>query len=159
MATTIDPDQFLDLSRTAPFSREEGLAAWEAAYAALDQRLSVLGERAQLFVVFGVQAGGKSTWVRHRIPSASDHTVFFSGPLPSRRHRHRVLAIAGRYCCSVTAVWVKVPLGLALERNAQRKGLARVPESIIAHVYSNLEPATLDEGFHEVIVVDGADKM
>ncbi len=33
-AIAIDPDHFLDLSRTEPISRDEGRAAWEQAYAA-----------------------------------------------------------------------------------------------------------------------------
>ena len=152
-ATAIDPDHFLDLARSEPFTREEGLAAWEQAYAKLEHRLSSLGARAELFVVFGLQAGGKSTWVEHTAAFANDRSVFFSGPLPSRKHRQRALALAKRFGCRVVAVWVRVSLEVALQRNAKRMGLARVPESVIHHVHESLEPPDLEEGFHEVIVV------
>lgn len=151
IVSSFDPDQFLDLSRTEPISREEGLIAWEKAYAALGQRLSELGARAELYVVFGLQASGKSSWVNQRLAQTCESTLFFSGPLPSRCHRQRVLALAKGFGCRVIGIWVKVPLHVALQRNAERQGAARVPEHVIQHVYESLEPPALEEGFDEVL--------
>jgi hypothetical protein len=153
-AAAIDPDHYLDLSRLEPFSPEEGRAAWEQAYSALEEELSLRGTRAKLFVVLGLQAGGKSTWVEHQLLTAVDDWVFFSGPLPSAAHRLRALELGRRFGATAIGVWVKVPLELALARNAQRTGLARVPEGVIRHVHENLEPPSLTEGFHEVVVVE-----
>ena len=72
--TAIDADQFLDCLAPSPSPAMKGLAAWEQAYAALEQTLSWLGPQAELFVVFGVQAG-KSTWVRDKLPTASSSAV------------------------------------------------------------------------------------
>lgn len=153
-AAAIDPDDYLDFARDAPVTREEGRAAWEAAYAALEERLAVLGARARLFVVFGLQAGGKSTWVRERLAAAGDDDVYFAGPLPSRAHRARALALARDVGCDVTAVWVRVSLEVALARNAQRTGRRRVPDDVIRHVHASLEAPTRDEGFADIVVVD-----
>ena len=154
--TAIDPDDFIDLARADPLSPAEGRAAWDRAYAALETALAQAGPAAELFVVFGIQAGGKSTWVRDAGRTAPDHTVFFSGPLPSRGHRERVLGIARRAACAVTAVWITAPLDEALRRNARRRGLARVPDHVIHHVHERLEAPSRDEGFDRILVVDGS---
>jgi predicted kinase len=153
---SVDPDQFLDLSRATPFSREEGLAAWEQAYARLRKHLRELGRSATLYVVFGVQASGKTTWVLQQLAAQPRNAVYFSGPLPSRKHRSRVLAMAKEFDCKAVAVHVVCTLEVALARNAVRSGLARVPEDVVHHVYESLEAATTGEGFSEVIVVTPA---
>jgi hypothetical protein len=149
----VDADQFLDLTRSAPFTREEGLGAWEQAYARLREHLNELGSSATLYVVYGLQAAGKTTWVRRQLAAQSRDAVYFAGPLPSRRHRSRVVAMAKEFGCKVVAVHVSVSLEVALARNAARHGLARVPEDVVRHVHESLEPATLEEGFSQVIEV------
>ena len=150
---SVDPDQFLDLARTTPFSREEGLAAWEQAYTRLRHHLGELGPSATVYVVFGLQASGKSAWVRQQLAAQRGSAVYYCGPLPSREHRSRVLAIAREFGCRAVAVHVAATLEVALARNATRRGLARVPEDVIRHVHESLEPATIEEGFAEVIEV------
>jgi len=149
----VDPDHFLDLTRAAPFSREEGLAAWEQAYARLREHLTELGSTATLYVVFGLQASGKTTWVGRQLAARARDAIYFSGPLPSRKHRSRVLAMAKEFGCKTVAVHVTAPLEVALARNAARSGLVRVPAEVIRHVYESLEPATVAEGFSEIIEV------
>lgn len=150
---SVDPDQFLDLSREAPFCRAEGIEAWEKAYAALESHLRVLGSGATLFVVFGLQASGKSTWVRQQLALCRENAVFFSGPLPSRMHRARALAMARACGAKAIAVWVQVPVEVALARNAKRTGLARVPDEVIHHVHESLEPPAVAEGFAQILHV------
>ena len=151
-AVAFDPDRFIDFARAGPVSRDEGRDAWERAYAALERRLAAPGPRAVVHVVFGLQAGGKSTWVRERLATAGDDAVFFAGPLPSRAHRRRALDLARRHGCRAIAVWIRVPLDEALRRNALRRGRARVPDEVIRHVHASLEPPSLDEGFAEIVV-------
>lgn len=52
------------------------------------------------------------------------------------------------------AVSFEVPLKVALERNAQRTGRAKVPETVIHNMYRTFEKPTLKEGFDEVWHVD-----
>lgn len=149
----IDPDNFLDLSGAVSISREDVRAAWDQAYALAEKRLIELGPDSHFYVVFGLQGAGKSTWVAEQSGLRPQRAVYLSGPLPSRRHRERALAIGKRVGCRNVGVWIDEPIAVALQRNAQRSGLARIKEEAVRHVHENLEPPTLDEGFHEVIVV------
>ena len=155
-SAVIDPDQFLDFDRTTPFSREEGKAAWEMAYASLEHHLAALGHAGTLVIVFGLQASGKSAWVRQHATTAPEGYVYFSGPLPSRAHRRRALEIAQRHGCRAIGVWLKVPLDVALKRNRARTGLAQVPEEVVLHVHESFQPPLCEEGFDEVSVVEAA---
>ena len=150
----IDPDRFLDLSRSDPLTRAEGEAAWESAYAQLEDVLSGCKGEATLYVVYGIQAGGKSWWVGEALKRSLGNEVFFSGPLPSPRHRQRAVALAKAYGCKAVAIWIKTPMEVCLARNAVRKGRARVPEQVMQHVEESLEPASVEEGFSETIVVE-----
>lgn len=148
----IDPDQFLDLSGAVAVGQEDVRAAWEQAYAQLESRLQALGSSATLYVVFGLQGAGKTTWVAQHSGTLPSGAVVLSGPLPSRRHRSRALAMARRAGCRVIGVWIDEPFEVAFERNYRRFGLARISETAMRHVAQNLEPPSLDEGFHEVVI-------
>lgn len=152
----IDPDQFLDLSAGQPISPEAGRAAWAQAYERLEQRLAELGAGATLYVVMGLQGAGKSTWVAQQLAQSSPRAIYFCGPLPSRRHRERALAMARCADCRCVAVWLNTPLAVALARNAGRSGTARIAEATIQHVHDSLQAPSLDEGFDEVIEVTAA---
>ena len=147
----IDPDQFLNLSGAVAVGREEVRAAWEGAYALVEQRLAELGANATLYVVFGLQGAGKSTWVAKHSQVGPSKAVYLSGPLPSRKHRERAVSIAKRAGCRCVGVWVNEPFAIASERNSRRIGLARIKEEAMRHVQQNLEPPSLEEGFHEVL--------
>ncbi|MEK8033539.1 AAA family ATPase [Ideonella sp. DXS29W] len=149
----IGPDQYLALETAEQVTREQVAEAWERAYAELEQRLRSLGAAARLYIVFGLQGAGKSTWIAHHGARYGDRAVFFDGPLPSRRHRQRALQIAAQVGCAATAVWIDTPLGLARERNAGRRGLARIRDEAIQHVFDHLEAPSLDEGFSSVMLV------
>lgn len=152
----IDPDQFLDLSGAVPVGREDVRAAWEQAYALVEQRLSELGPSCTFYVVFGLQGAGKTTWVARQSKELPANAVYLSGPLPSRKHRERALSIAKQAGCRAVAVWINEPFEVALDRNSRRSGLARIREEAMRHVHENLEAPSLEEGFHEVLEVCSA---
>jgi len=150
----IDPDQFLDLSGAVPVGRDDVMAAWDRAYALAEQRLLELGPEAHFYLVFGLQGAGKSTWVAAQRQLGPSRAVYLSGPLPSRKHRERALLMAARVGCRKRiGVWINEPFDVAMARNAQRSGLARIKEETMRHVFEGLEPPTLDEGFDEVMVI------
>lgn len=149
----VSPDHFLNLEEADVVTKEQVAQAWEQAYGQLRQKLLSAGEEARLFVVFGLQGAGKSTWVAHNAPLLGESAVFLDGPLPSRRHRSRALGIASEVGRQAVAVWVNTPLEVAKSRNATRRGLACIREEAILHVFENLEPPSLEEGFVEVIEV------
>lgn len=152
----IDPDQFLNLGASQPITAEAGRTAWARAYAQLEARLAELGPSATLFVVMGLQGAGKSTWVARQTARGPARAVYFCGPLPSRQHRERALAIARQAGCRSVAVWLNTPLALALARNAGRSGNARIAEATIQHVHDSLQVPSLSEGFDEVVEVTAA---
>lgn len=147
----ISPDHFLDLENAAAVSREQGVAAWDRAYEQLAARLAGDGRRCTVYVVLGLQGGGKSTWIRDNAPLYPASATFFEGPLPSTRHRLRALCICAAAGCPAVAVWINTPFAIALQRNANRKGLARIKEETLAHVRDSLEAPSMEEGFAQVI--------
>lgn len=52
------------------------------------------------------------------------------------------------------AVSFEVPLEVALERNAQRTGRAKVPETVIYNMYHRYDIPSLKEGFDEIWHID-----
>ena len=153
VARCIDPDHYLDLSGAVAVTRDDVRAAWECAYAALAKALAQRGPGVKVFIVFGLQGAGKSTWVARQAPQESERTVFFSGPLPSRQHRARAIAVVKAAGGVAIGVWVQLPFEEAVARNAQRRGLARIREEAMRDVWDKLEPPSLDEGFSEVLAV------
>lgn len=150
----IDPDHFLDLSGAVDVSPEDVKAAWERAYALLELRLQELGPAAHLYIVFGLQGAGKTHWVAQQAALGDTQAIYFSGPLPSRRHRERALALGKRFGCTCIGVWINTGFALAAARNAQRSGLARIKEEAMLHVQENLQAPTLDEGFHKIMILE-----
>jgi tRNA uridine 5-carbamoylmethylation protein Kti12 len=54
--------------------------------------------------------------------------------------RRQVYVLARESGIPVLVVWVRTELDVALERNAQRTGRGRVPDEVIAKIYSELQP-------------------
>ena len=151
----IGPDHYLDLENADAISKADVLAAWERAYTDLERELAGKASVATLYVVFGIQGSGKSTWIRENAARVGHAAIFFDGPLPSSAKRARALELAARHGVKTVAVWLNTPLEIAMRRNAGRKGLAVIKTEAILHVHNALEAPTLEEGFAEVIVVDG----
>ena len=149
----VSPDHFLNLEEADVVTKEQVASAWELAYGELKGKLVAAGEQAKLYVVFGLQGAGKSTWVAQNASLMGSGAVFLDGPLPSRRHRSRALGIASEVGCKAVAVWVNTPLEVARARNSTRRGLACIREEAILHVFEHLEPPSIQEGFVEVIEV------
>jgi hypothetical protein len=59
---------------------------------------------------------------------------------------------------NAVAVWVRTPLSLALERNAERPAWRRVPEPVILNNFVSLRmsPPDYREGWTRILIVDGA---
>lgn len=149
----INPDHFLATQDGRLDDPERGRAAWERAYAELAVQLVAAGAAGTLYVVCGLQGSGKSTWVERNAPDLGPGAIFFDAALPSVRHRSRALGLAAATRTPAVAVWINVPIEVALERNAARPSDERVDEQIIHHVLEQLVPPSVDEGFARVIDV------
>ncbi len=133
------------------YTPERSKLAWEQAYAELDSTLSK--KSARLYLVFGVQGAGKSSWIRAQ-EKVTEDAVFFDAALPAKKHRARALAIAGTHGIPVTAVWIDAALESALKRNANRRHDERVPEEAVRNVFAMLEPPSHEEGFDAILHIN-----
>jgi hypothetical protein len=91
-----------------------------------------------------------------------DHFLDLSGAVETTREDvraawHRAYALLeqrlAEFGCTAT---LNAPFEVAAAQNARRSGLARIREEAIRHVYENLEPPSLEDGFHELIEVSSA---
>lgn len=105
----------------------------------------------RLVIVCGLQGAGKSTWIAAQDRDAG--RVYVDAALPGVRHRAPIIAIARRHGVPVEAVWIRVPLDVALYRNRRRRADTIVPEATIRSVANLFEPPTVEEGFAQVRIV------
>lgn len=54
----------------------------------------------------------------------------------------------------VSVIYLDIPLNLILERNAQRKGRALVPENVVRRMYNSIILPTKAEGIEKLIIID-----
>ena len=59
----------------------------------------------------------------------------------------------------VSVIYLDIPLNLILERNAQRKGRALVPENVVRRMYNSIILPTKAEGIEELIIIDENQKV
>lgn len=149
-----NPDDYLETLGGRVFSQPRNAEAWRLALQALEAALSRAVPTAQLYLVVGVQASGKSYWIaQHRAATSADGCLYFDAALPRRLHRAPVLALAERHGVPVTAVWVQASVKQALARNAQRRMDHQVPRASIEAVAAAFEAPCRSEGLAEVIEV------
>lgn len=89
METTkhINPDHYLETEQGRLFTPERSAAAWELAYRDLDKALCASSPATKLYVVVGVQAAGKSSWIQQNAVALGGDAVFFDAALPKAVHR------------------------------------------------------------------------
>ena len=59
----------------------------------------------------------------------------------------------------VYVIYLDIPLNIILERNAQRKGRALVPENVVRRMYNSIILPTKVEGIEELIIIDENQKV
>lgn len=150
----VNPDHFLYAPDGGDVTAARAKEAWDRAWQELQRQIEATGPAGTLYLVCGLQGAGKSTWVTRHAHEFEPSAVFFDAALPSRRHRARALGLAAGAGMPAVAVWLKVPLEVALQRNAGRPPREQVPEHVVRHVLDQLEPPSVDEGFVRVIEVD-----
>ncbi|KAF1048638.1 MAG: hypothetical protein GAK35_00188 [Herbaspirillum frisingense] len=144
----LNPDHYLGTPRI--WTPERNQQAWEACYRDLETFLQRHAGAATLYIVCGIQGGGKSSWIRDNLHTLAAPAVVLDAALPGARHRARAVTLAGIYGCRAEAVWINTPLETALSWNRLRPADEQVPEEAIHAVSENFEPPTLEEGFADV---------
>lgn len=59
----------------------------------------------------------------------------------------------------VSVIYLDIPLNVILKRNAQRKGRALVPESVVCRMYNSIVLPTKAEGINRLIIIDEKQKV
>jgi predicted kinase len=152
-AVSINPDDFLETADGRVWTPERNAAAWQAAYAALEEAIGRAPPPVGVVIVCGPQGAGKSTWIAARPPSPS--TIHVDAALPGARHRAPIIAIAQRLGCAVDAVWIDTAVDVAIARNAARPADKVVPVAAIRSVAAQFEVPTMAEGFDRIAIHRG----
>ena len=132
----------------------------------------------QAVVFVGIQGSGKSTYYRRHFADthvrlnrdmlrtqnreqvlmhaclAVGQPFVIDNTNPLRQTRARYVALAKAAGFRTLAVVFDAPIELALARNAEREGRARVPDVAIHGTLAKLEPVSVTEGFDEIQRVD-----
>jgi predicted kinase len=132
------------------YTDERNTAAWEHLYSELELLLRNATSETRLFIVMGVQGGGKTTWIRENQAVLGPAAVCLDAAVPARRHRARALNLARRFGIPAVGVWVNTPLERALAQNAGRPPDEVVPVVAIRSVFELLEAPSIDEGFDQI---------
>lgn len=83
------------------------------------------------------------------------HTIYIDATHLNKRARHKVLSrIRKRNISELNCVCFCVPQSVCQERNALRKGRARVPAAAIENMFKSYAYPEIDEGFAHVYEVD-----
>lgn len=151
----INPDHFLQTERGRVWTPERSRIAWQQSYDALRTVISTPSDDLRswtVIIVCGLQGAGKSTWISKQ-PVRSG-VVYFDAALPAARHRAPIIEIARSANAQVEIVWIKVPLSVALARNAQRNDDEQVSQASIQSVAELFENPTTAEGAAKVYVIE-----
>jgi predicted kinase len=149
----INVDDYLETDSGRVFTAERNRDAWTRAYAELENALEAARPGAKLYVVFGVQGAGKSSWIARNLERLGPGAIVFDAALPAKRHRAKLLELAAQFNVPAVGVYVQATLEEALSRNAMRPADERVPEDAVRSVFGMLEPPSRDEGFESHMIV------
>lgn len=84
---------------------------------------------------------------------AAQHSVIIDNTNPSPDERVPLITIAREYHASVICYYFVTPVSMAIKRNAQREGKARVPAVAIYSTAARLVPPAYAEGFDKIYYV------
>jgi predicted kinase len=131
----------------------------------------------EIVVLVGVPGSGKTTLVKTQFPKhkrinldtlhtrnredeeianalSNGEDVVIDNTNTTRKTRSKYVQMAKLFGISIRAVYLKVPLDLALARNASRVGKERVPDNAVRFYNKILQAPTVGEGFDQVDVID-----
>ncbi len=130
----------------------------------------------EVVVLTGIPGSGKSTLARKRFPNYKrinldtlksrgkeraaillalerSENIVIDNTNTTRNARKRYIEFAKAYGVPVRSIYLECPLGLALRRNASRRGRERIPGKAVKFFYRILKPPSKDEGFDSVEVI------
>jgi predicted kinase len=88
--------------------------------------------------------------LRQRIAAGRSVTYIDATNL-TPEERRPYIQISQRFGCQIEALFFDVPLDVCMARNAQRRRV--VPEEAMLKLAGKLQAPSLEEGFHQVVVI------
>ena len=153
----LSPDLLMIVKGSYDWNPDRLYWAWRCVMAEL-----IKSEGPIVFMV-GLPGAGKTTWIAQ---NQQPGVVYLDATLSRRRERRDLLRqILGPsdFSCNpparlgriVTAVYIDTPLGICLERNAQRPPNRQVPEKSIRAMARSLAavPPSVEEGFYDMLQI------
>jgi predicted kinase len=136
-----------------------------------------LDARSEIVVLVGIPGSGKTAIARKLYPDytrvsldvlgsrgnerkeiqralEAQEKIIIDNTNTTKKTRRRYLEYAERYKVPISAVFVKCPLDIAIERNATRFGQEYVPERAVKMYFGILEQVDVEEGFESVKVIE-----
>lgn len=138
-------------------------------------------QRPELVIFVGIQASGKTTYYHENLAATHVHvskdlmksardkeakqraqisealregrSVVVDNTSPTLYERAPLIALGREHGARVIAYYFEAPVRMAVARNQQREGKARVPNVAIFATQKRLVPPTIEEGFDEVRVI------
>ena len=148
----VNPDDFLGHPRI--FTPERNQEAWRTCRDLMERTLAEATERYNFYLVCGVQAAGKTRWVRENGARFAEPALVLDAALPRAHDRAGAVARARRFSCRLICIRILCALDVALARNRDRPPDQVVPDDVVRLVFNDFEPPSLEEGFDEVIEIE-----
>lgn len=80
-------------------------------------------------------------------------TVYADATHLNKKARAKVINKVKEFANEIECVWIHPKLETAIERNARREGLARVPNGVIRRMWYQMDIPEVDEGFDKITVI------
>lgn len=138
-------------------------------------------QRPELIIFVGLQGAGKTTYYHERFAATHVHvskdlmrsarekegrqraqieealkegrSVVVDNTNPTVYDRSSLIALGRAHGARVIAYYFEAPVRMAVARNQQREGKARVPNVAIFTTQKRLVPPSIEEGFDEVVII------
>ncbi|MDA4130520.1 MAG: AAA family ATPase [Thaumarchaeota archaeon] len=127
----------------------------------------------EIIVLVGIPASGKSTLALNNFPHhkrinldvlhsrkkeddeladsfRNDQDTIIDNTNTTIKSRRKYLDLARLHNVKIRAIYLKIPIYLALQRNALRVGKERIPDNVLRFYHKILRPPTVKEGFDSV---------
>lgn len=124
-AVHVCPDEFIGYTKENPWTPKAAMVAWKKADELLEEYIF-----------------------------QKEEEIIFDATFTTPKRRKKYINIAKKNDLDVIAVYCRIPIEVAKERNAKREAYRQVPLTILEDMDERLIPPSKEEGFSEVFSYD-----
>ena len=153
----ISPDKFLkDINGDYKWTPKANSEAWTRCYRGLGKELTNVSD-GNLLIMCGLPGSGKSSILSGKHGNKQEaealleqYNVIFDATFSTRISRSSILNICIGAGWDVDCMYVNTPVDECLSRNALRRDVKNVPDTVIIGMYDRFDTPELSEGFKHV---------